>query len=147
METLIDEVLRLRGRVLSATREMNEQRGLGSHSQGLLLSAVARAAEPPTVARIARSLDLTRQSVQRTANEMAEAGFIAFEENPHHKRAKQLVMTEKGWDLYARDADSRARWTDRIGEEIGAQDLEQAVKTLRRMRKYLEHPESNGDGV
>jgi DNA-binding MarR family transcriptional regulator len=142
VETIIDEVLRLRGRVLSATREMNEKRGLSSHSQGLILSAVARALEPPTVARIARSLDLTRQSVQRTANELANAGLVAFEDNPNHKRAKQLVMTADGWALYERDAAHRGEWADQLGAAIGADELAQAVLTLRRMRKYLEHPEA-----
>ncbi|CFB65566.1 MarR family transcriptional regulator [Pandoraea apista] len=147
VESLIDEVLRLRGRVLSATRAMNESRGLSSHSQGLILSAVARAVEPPTVARIARSLDLTRQSVQRTANELADAGLVAFEDNPFHKRAKQLVMTPTGWALYERDADFRGQWADDIGAAVGEEALAQAVQTLRRMRKHLEHPDSDNAEV
>ena len=91
VEELVDEILRLRGRVLSQARDMNEKRGLGGYSQGLILTAVVRAVEPPTVAKIARSLGLTRQSVQRTANELAERELVVFEDNPHHKRAKQLV--------------------------------------------------------
>jgi DNA-binding MarR family transcriptional regulator len=142
VEVLLDEIWRLRGRVLSATREINEQRGLRSHSQGLILSAVVRALEPPTVARIARSLGLTRQSVQRTANELAEDGFVAFEDNPHHKRAKQLVATPEGLAAHARNADAKGEWTDRVGAVGGVGDLEHSVATLRKMRKYLEHPDA-----
>jgi DNA-binding MarR family transcriptional regulator len=142
VEALLDEIWRLRGRVLSATREINEQRGLRSHSQGLILSAVVRAVEPPTVAKIARSLGLTRQSVQRTANELAEDGLVQFEDNPHHKRAMQLVATTAGLTAHARNADAKGEWTDKVGAVIGASDLEQAVSTLRRVRRYLEHPEA-----
>lgn len=140
--TLIDEVLRLRGRVLSATRELNEQRGLSSHSQGMLLTAVVRAVEAPTVARIARSLGFTRQSVQRTANELAEGGLIRFEDNPHHKRAKQLVATPAGLATYARTDDVRGQWVDQIGDVIDPADLEQAIATLRRIRRHMEHPDA-----
>jgi DNA-binding MarR family transcriptional regulator len=143
VEALVDEIWRLRGRVMSATREISEQRGLRSHSQGLILSAVVRALEPPTVARIARSLGLTRQSVQRTANELAEDGMIAFEDNPHHKRAKQLVATPAGLAAHARNADAKDKWTDRVGAAIGQGDLEHAVATLRRMRRFLEHPDAD----
>lgn len=138
---LIDEVLRLRGRVLSTTREVNAQRGLHSQSQGFILTAVIHAAEPPTVARIARSLGLTRQSVQRTANELAAEGYVRFEDNPHHKRAKQLVATEQGIAAHARSAQASSQWADQLGAAIGRTELEQAVATLRRVRRYLEHPE------
>lgn len=142
VETLVDEVLRLRGRILSASREVNEKRGLQSHSQGLILTAVVRAHEPPTVAKIARSLGLTRQSVQRTANELAASGLVVFEENPHHKRARQLVPSSAGLKMHAQNADTQGRWTDRLGVVIGEADLAHAVDVLRRMRRYLEHPEA-----
>jgi DNA-binding MarR family transcriptional regulator len=147
VETLVDEVLRLRGRILSASRETNEQRGLQSHSQGLILTAVVRAGEPPTVAKIARSLGLTRQSVQRTANELAGNGLVAFEDNPHHKRSMQLVATAAGLAVHAQNSDSQGKWTERVGAAVGAADLEHAVDVLRRVRRYLEHPETNADAA
>lgn len=142
VEALVDEVLRLRGRILSAARELNEARGLQSHSEGLLLSAIVHAAEPPTVARIARSMGLARQSVQRTANELAERGLVRFEDNPHHKKAKQLVLTDAGLAAHASNADMRGQWTERLGAAIGQENIEQAVAVLRQVRHYLEHPES-----
>ncbi|WP_050460674.1 MarR family winged helix-turn-helix transcriptional regulator [Herbaspirillum autotrophicum] len=141
VETFVDEVMRLRGRILSAAREMNEERGLHSHSQGLILSAVVRAAEPPTVARIARSLGLTRQSVQRIANDLDAGGFIAFEDNPHHKRAKQLVPTAAGLKAHAGNAGVRGAWTSKLESVVGPDELKRTVETLRKIRSYLEHPD------
>jgi DNA-binding MarR family transcriptional regulator len=142
VDQLVDEVIRLRGRVLSATREINEKRGLRSHSQGLIMSAVVHAAEPPTVARIARSLGLTRQSVQRTANELVTDGLLQFEDNPHHKRAKQLVATAHGLALHARESETRVQWMDQLGHAVSESELAQTVATLRRIRRFLEHPEA-----
>jgi DNA-binding MarR family transcriptional regulator len=135
---LTDELLRLRGRLITATRDLSAKRGLQSQSQSLILSAVVRAPEPPTVARIARSLGLTRQSVQRSANELAMAGFIQFEDNPHHKRAKQLVATATGLDIYSHSTDARGQWADEVGGAIGEAELQQAAATLRRIRILLE---------
>jgi DNA-binding MarR family transcriptional regulator len=143
VEELVDEILRLRGRVLSQARAINEKRGLGGHSQGLILSAVVRAVEPPTVAKIARSLGLTRQSVQRTANELAELALVRFEDNPHHKRAKQLLPTPAGIKAHASVSDTRKNWLDKLGAVISIDELEETVTTLRRIRRYLEHPESS----
>ena len=138
---LADELLRLRGRLVTAARDVNDERGLQSHSQSLLLTAVVRAPEPPTVARIARSLGLARQSVQRTANELAQAGYVRFDDNPHHKRARQLVPTEAGLEIYGRSVDARGRWADQVGSAIGAEELARATETLRRIRLHLEQRE------
>jgi DNA-binding MarR family transcriptional regulator len=138
---LTDELLRLRGRLMTATRDLSAERGLQSQSQSLILSAVVRAPEPPTVARIARSLGLARQSVQRSANELALSGYIRFEDNPHHKRARQLVATRAGLDIYSHSTDARGHWADQVGSAIGEQELAQAGDTLRRIRLLLEQRE------
>ncbi len=138
---LADELLRLRGRLMSATRDFSAQRGLHSQAQGIVLTAVVRSVEPPTVARIARSLGLARQSVQRSANELAHAGYVRFEDNPHHKRAKQLVVTDAGHEIVLSSNDARERWADQVGAAIGVDDLAHASATLRRIRQHLEQRE------
>lgn len=135
---LTDELFRLRGRLMTATRDFSAERGLQSQSQSLILSAVVRALEPPTVARIARSLGLTRQSVQRSANELVQSGYLQFEDNPHHKRARQLVATRAGLDIYGHSTNARGQWADEVGSAIGEDELVQASATLHRIRLLLE---------
>jgi DNA-binding MarR family transcriptional regulator len=55
-----------------------------------------------TVARIARRVGHARQSVQKTANELADAGFIEFDDNPDHKNSPLLRVTESGEQLRTR---------------------------------------------
>jgi hypothetical protein len=46
-----------------------------------------------TVPQIARNLGLSRQAVQRVANDLNTADLIIFDDNPHHKRAKLIRLT------------------------------------------------------
>jgi DNA-binding MarR family transcriptional regulator len=49
-----------------------------------------------TVPMIARRLGVTRQSVQRTADEIVRDELATFEPNPDHRRSPLLVLTEAG---------------------------------------------------
>ena len=138
VEELVDEVLRLRGRVLSVSRDTNEQRGLSGHSQGLVLSAIIHAQTPPTVARIARSFGLTRQAIQRTVNELHLNGLVDFLDNPEDLRTNRLRATTAGKRAHARFNDTRKQWLEKVETHIGADHIRHAVETLRRVRHYLE---------
>src|SRR6266545_6380363 len=90
----------------------------------LVLEAVQDA--PATVAQIARTLHLARQSVQRVADVLEREGFAAYEDNPAHRRAKLLGLTPPGRAaLRAIQAAQRA-WADALGAEIGEADLRRA---------------------
>src|SRR6476646_6993728 len=46
---------------------------------------------PATVAQVARTLGLARQSVQRVADVLAAGGLVRYEDNPHHARARLVT--------------------------------------------------------
>jgi Transcriptional regulators len=85
---------------------------------------------PITVAQVARALGLTRQSVQRIADLLVIDGLVGYEDNPRHRRAKLLRLTETGWTtLHAIQANQRV-WADAIGAEIGEPVLAETVHAL-----------------
>jgi DNA-binding MarR family transcriptional regulator len=49
-----------------------------------------------SVAMIARRLGLTRQSVQRVADEIVAEDLASFEPNPDHQRSPLLILTDNG---------------------------------------------------
>lgn len=49
-----------------------------------------------TVPQIARRLSVSRQSVQRVANELTADGMATFEPNPDHKASPILALTTTG---------------------------------------------------
>src|SRR5262249_31482364 len=92
---LILEVFRLNGRLLAVGDGLAAPVGLTS-ARWQVLGAMALAVTPQPVANIARNMGLTRQAVQRTVNELAAEGFVTFEANRHHRRAKLVVLTKQG---------------------------------------------------
>lgn len=137
---LVDEILRLHGRVLS----VNKASSLGSSAQAIVLAAIVVAPQPPTVARIARSLGHARQGIQRIADVMAQQGLLVFADNPHHKTSKLLIATEQGREAYAQANRESAQWTDRVASGLSAAELEQTLGVLRRVRRNLEQDHVEG---
>ncbi|MCG5439588.1 MarR family winged helix-turn-helix transcriptional regulator [Micromonospora foliorum] len=88
-----------------------------------------------TVASAARRLGLARQSVQRVVDDLARAGMVELHDNPDHRRAPLVRLTEAGLvtltALLERSDVDRRDAVDRAG--LSLSDLENARATLRRL--------------
>lgn len=135
--SLVLEIFRLNGRLLAAGDRLVEPLGLTSARwQVLGAIAMARAAEP--VARLARSMGLNRQGVQRIVNELAEEGIVAFRDNPHHRRAKLVVLTDKGVEAFAAASRLQRPWVEELACGLDPERLEAARELLALLRQRLE---------
>jgi DNA-binding MarR family transcriptional regulator len=105
----------------------------------LVLDAVDSA--PATVAQVARTLHLARQSVQRLADVLARDGFAVYQDNPAHRRAKLLRITPRGRAALRRIQTAQVAWADALGAEIGEEELQRASVVLDRVRQALRKPE------
>lgn len=89
--------------------------------------------QPHSVAAAARRLGLTRQSVQRVANDLLDEGLATARPDPNDARAPQLALTPRGEamvaDLYARSDETRTELLARAG--LSARQLMAAKKTIR----------------
>jgi DNA-binding MarR family transcriptional regulator len=134
---LILEVFRLNGRLIAAGDALVARIDLTS-ARWQVIGAVALAKEARPVAHIAQAMGLTRQSVQRIVDELALAGFVSFQPNPHHKRAKLVALTPKG--TAAADAATRLQkpWAEGLAAVADRQALEATLRTLARLRAHLE---------
>src|SRR5919198_5735144 len=56
---------------------------------------------PLTVAQIARTMGLTRQSVQRLVDELESAGLVRRTSHPESRRARLVALTDAGESAYA----------------------------------------------
>ena len=97
-------------------------------------------AAPATVAQIARSLHLARQSVQRLADVLVRDGFAVYEDNPAHRRAKLLRMTPPGRSALRAIQAAQVAWSDRLGAELGLGELRQVGAALERVLQALRDP-------
>jgi DNA-binding MarR family transcriptional regulator len=94
--------------------------------------------EPRTVAEIGRRMGMTRQGVQRVADLLVQRGLAEYRPNPNHRRAKLLACTEAGYWAIRRITQAQVPWANRIGAEIGADELRSALETMRRLVAVLE---------
>lgn len=94
---------------------------------------------PRTVASAARRLGLTRQSVQRVADDLIATGQVALRANPDHSRAPLVALTDRGRTmptaLVRRSEDNRRVLLERT--QLTADELEQARAVLTRLLSAL----------
>ncbi|WP_272800265.1 MarR family winged helix-turn-helix transcriptional regulator [Sphingobium sp. AntQ-1] len=95
-----------------------------------VLGALAEHGAPRTVSQIARAMGLTRQSVQRVADDLRGAGLIVLLTNPDHARSKLMSMTPAGQDAYAEALRRQAPWVAGLAAGLSAQDVAAAIRVL-----------------
>jgi DNA-binding MarR family transcriptional regulator len=134
---LILEIFKVNGRLLAAGDRLAAPVGLTS-ARWQVLGAIALASSPQPVASLARSMGLTRQAVQRLVNELDAEGFVAFDDNPHHQRAKLVVLTKQGRDAF--DAVSRLQvpWANDLAAGVSAKSLAAASQVLATLTRQLD---------
>jgi DNA-binding MarR family transcriptional regulator len=137
MTDLILETFRLNGRLLAAGDALVASLGLTS-ARWQVLGAIALSPAPLPVAHIARNMGLTRQAVQRLANEMERDGLVRFGANPHHQRAKLVLLTSRGEAAYAAAMKRQGPWASRLAAGLTAAQIEAATATLRGIRRRLD---------
>ena len=130
---LILEIFRLNGRLLAAGDSLVADLGLTS-ARWQVLGAVALAPEPLPVAQIARDRGLTRQAVQRIANDLAAAGLSRFEDNPRHQRAQLVVLTPTGRKAFEAAMARQLPWAKHLGAPLKSEDVDTALAVLRTIR-------------
>jgi DNA-binding MarR family transcriptional regulator len=131
---LVLEVFRFNGELLADGDALVADLGLTS-ARWQVLGAVALSPTPLPVAHLARNMGLTRQSVQRIANEMKASGHLRFATNPHHERAKLVLLTDKGSRAYEA---AIGRWRPRAEALAkGLRLIDAATDLLRTIRQRL----------
>jgi DNA-binding MarR family transcriptional regulator len=125
---------KLNGQFLAIAEELAGPAGLTA-AWWQVLGAVL--GEPLTVAGIAREMGITRQSVQRIADLLAERGLAEYLPNPAHRRAKLLAPTEPGRAAIARIGPGHAAAAARLAKALGEQPLADAVAALQALSAAL----------
>jgi DNA-binding MarR family transcriptional regulator len=133
---LILRVFRANSALLAAGDQLVEGLGLTS-ARWQLLGGIADNGEPLSVAQLAREIGVTRQSVQRIANELETEGVIAFRPNPRHKRAQLVELTSHGRTLFERSLELQRPWAAALGGNLTASGVSTVCKTLDELLRAL----------
>ncbi|GAA3488170.1 MarR family winged helix-turn-helix transcriptional regulator [Streptomyces cremeus] len=128
-------VFHLNGRFVAVSDRMAREVGLTA-AWWQVLGAVDRA--PAPVAAVARTMGITRQSVQRIADVLVERGLAEYADNPAHRRAKLLRVTGEGADALRRCNPSHEALANRLRAELGEEGFAETVRVLERLSAAMD---------
>ena len=132
---LVIEVFRVNGLALEAGDRLTRPAALTS-ARWQVLGVIDHA--PATVADVARTMGLRRQSVQQTAEALVADGLATFMDNPRHRRAKLLDPTESGRRALAETERAHALWADALAAALEPSQIEAATAALRTLSTALQ---------
>ena len=131
------DLFRLNSLLLTAGDRLGARLGLTS-ARWQILGAIVEAERPQPVAWLARDLGANRQNVQRIVNDLHSEGLVAFEANPHHRRAQLVVLTDKGRRTFDAAMELQAPWVNGLSEGLSVKDLQTVHRVVAALRKKLE---------
>ncbi|HKN28696.1 MAG TPA: MarR family winged helix-turn-helix transcriptional regulator [Roseiarcus sp.] len=137
LSSLMLDLLRLNSQILTAGDRLVARLGLTS-ARWQILGAIVYAERPQPVAWLARDLGANRQNVQRIVNDLDKEGLVAFEANPHHRRAQLVVLTDKGKQTFDAAMRLQAPWVNSLADGLSVKDMETLHQVITVLRKKLE---------
>lgn len=131
---LILETFRFNGRLIATGDKLTKELGLTS-ALWQVLGAISE--QPISIAQIGRNMGLTRQSVRRSANVLMDKGFVCFEENPDHKRAKLVVPTKTGRKVLNQIETIQIDWSNKVSNGLSVANLKTLIQTMKTLGERL----------
>jgi len=134
---LMLDFFRLNSLLLTTGDRLVAELGLTS-ARWQVLGAIVAAERPQPVAWLARDMGANRQNLQRIVNDLVKDGLVAFEINPHHRRAQLVVLTEKGKQAFDAAMRLQAPWINKLADGLSIKDLQTVQRLIMTLRKRLE---------
>ncbi len=134
---LILDLFRANSLILNAGDRLVARLGLTS-ARWQILGAMIAAERPQPVAWLARDMRANRQNVQRIINDLHKEGLVAFEVNPHHRRAQLVVLTDKGRETFDAAMRLQTPWINRLSDGLSVKDIEIVHRVITALRQKLE---------
>jgi len=133
---LILDLFRVNSLILTAGDRLVVQLGLTS-ARWQILGAMVAAERAQPVAWLARDMGANRQNVQRIINDLHKEGLVAFEVNPHHRRAQLVFLTDKGKQTFDAAMRLQAPWINSLSEGLSIKDIQTMHRVIIALRKKL----------
>jgi len=130
LTALVLPVFALNGELLKAAAVITAPHEL-TPARWQVLGAILDESLP--VAEIARRVGLTRQSVQRVANDVVAQARARRQPNPRRRGQNLLVLTARGRRAVAALTTEQHAWADAVGREIGEKNLKTLATLIGRV--------------
>ncbi|MDB1125477.1 MarR family winged helix-turn-helix transcriptional regulator [Vibrio algarum] len=130
------EVFKVSGMLNVEGDDLTKEFGLSS-ARWKVMGAIGRSETALTVPQIGRTMGQSRQATQRIVDVMTKDGLLQLVENPHHKRAKLVDLTEQGKKVYRLLDIKQTCWASKGAEDLSKEELETTLFVLQKMASYL----------
>ncbi len=107
-------------------------------SRWKILGAIVLSDTPLTVPEIGRSMGQSRQAVQRLVDVMIKNELLVLVENPNHKRAKYVELTDKAKQIYQTLDQKQQAWANEAVSELNEEELLTTLKVVQKIGKQFE---------
>ncbi|MEV6840124.1 MarR family transcriptional regulator [Streptomyces sp. NPDC051133] len=125
-----------------ALRRLGEQTAAAeglTQARWQVLSAASE--DPLTVPQAARRLGVSRQNVQRVANDLVSSRHASYEPNPDHRGSPLLTLTPRGRESLARVTARAERLHRTLFATIPDEEIHATRTSLRRLLSELDRHE------
>ena len=133
---LVISIFALNGRLVDTGNHLVRDIGLTA-AWWQVLGALGYSGGPLPVATIARKMGLSRQSVQRVVDLLGQRDLVRFEVNPHHQRAKLVVLTTEGRSALVAAEAAEMPLNQEILGQIGGARIAIAISVLTEVNELL----------
>jgi DNA-binding MarR family transcriptional regulator len=130
MALLVADVYELAG-LLRRSGEVTAAAQGQTQARWQLLSVICDGAL--TVPQAARRLGVTRQGIQRVANDLVGAGLAEFQSNPDHRTSPLLALTGRGRAVLEAITERAAVVNSRLSATLGPSALQATRDGIRRL--------------
>jgi DNA-binding MarR family transcriptional regulator len=134
---LVLDLFRVNSLILTAGDRLVAPLGLTS-ARWQVLGRIAEMDRPQPVAWLARDLGANRQNVLRIINDLHKEGLVAFEPNPHHRRAQLVVLTDKGKQAFDAAMRLQVPWINSLSDGLLVKDIQIMHRVAVALRQKLE---------
>ncbi len=68
---------------------------------------------------------------------LKDKGFVEFQENPNHQRAKLVVLTKQGRNVLNQVARIQIDWSNSVAKGLSATKLKAVIQIMRSLSERL----------
>jgi len=140
------DLFKLSSQMLAAGDRLVADLGLTS-ARWQVLGIIVSAERPQPVAWLARDMGANRQNVQRIDNDLERKGLVAFDPNPHHRRASLVILTDKGQQAFDAAMRLQASWINKLAEGLSVEAIETTHKVVTAVLQKLGSTEGAEDSA
>ncbi|WP_328400942.1 MarR family transcriptional regulator [Streptomyces sp. NBC_00390] len=143
MALLVADVFEAAGALRRLGERTAQTEGL-TQARWQVLSVISE--EALTVPQAARRLGVSRQNVQRVANDLVELGHASYTDNPDHKGSPLLALTPGGRNVLAKVTERAAERHRTLVRALPEREIAAARGFLRRLLTELDRQEQGEEG-